>query len=97
MGVGLINYLSGKSYLNALFLLCNGPCLLCSHVGGVLFLTHPHDVVPKDGLLSTKMSPTVAVCEIVTPCGSLSYKFPYLLPLITFFLRVSFYLFLILV
>ena len=40
MGVGLINYLSGKSYLNALFLSCNGPCLLCSHAGGASFSTH---------------------------------------------------------
>ena len=37
MGVGLINYLSGKSYLNALFLSCNGPCLSCSHAGGASF------------------------------------------------------------
>ena len=31
MGVGLIYFLCGKSYLNALFLSCNGPCLSCSH------------------------------------------------------------------
>ena len=47
MGVGLIYFLCGKSYLNALFLSCNGPCLSCSHVGGASFPTHPHDVAPK--------------------------------------------------
>ena len=30
-------FLSGKIYLNVLFLSCNGPCLSCSHAGGASF------------------------------------------------------------
>ena len=60
MGVGLINYLSGKSYLNALFLSCNRPCLSCSHAGGASF---------SNTRLSTDPIPTCTQALMKTDAG----------------------------